>query len=728
MRRKLKSKKAWKQKVRKRKNNNVKINHNRDRFRPSDGLNLSELKNSVIKMQLELAKVIRQQDPDAVTRMVNKITKSKIAQEWAVYRTISSTGARSPGIKEKERPTTQSAYDNLRKQLWKIVSKPKRYKSSPFKRVWFPKPNSNDLRPIYVPTYIDRALQHLYLITLDVFQEEQTKNLDEDNYGFRAFRSPGWAAKAITLYSWKVKPKYVIELDIRKCYDKISHKFIENNIAKQSINNKVIEIIPNQIINQWLKSGYIDIKGTITPKDQIIPTEVGIPQGGPISPTIANMTLNGIGNAAKIEETKPKSRIWIKPEDEISWRLHGKEIFLSKGYDEKNAQQIKDELIKRSPEPLPKNLVLSILRRRKIQKQGNWSIKLKSQNTEIEKHDQLRNEWKTKLIRFADDCTIFVGDPKYYNVIIDQINKFLETRGLEINKEKTKFKNLNQGDKLSFVGFEFSYLIKNGKYKLYNYPPAQKIKNVKRKIVELLKRHKYTPYSAYYTINAVLRGWCAYYSSGNSKKIFQTLSNWLWHKMYKYWQIYYKNKPEYKTKSQSHKLKRISHQIYTYCRSPHPESGSGALWWSVPHKLNPKTRYIRDSKPYMLYSPGRTKVSTSSIITGQNAYFPTERETLLKKALYWKRGLIQTIMKKNNGKCECCDVSLLDGTTKMEIHHKWPIALGGSNKLKNICVLCSECHKDISIAVNKRDIDKIKEFEFRDLLTNISNNIKNTDN
>jgi retron-type reverse transcriptase len=108
-------------------------------------------------------------------------------------------------------------------------------------------------------------------------------------------RSPGWAAKAITLTCWKTIPKYAIELDISKCFDSISHEFILDHVSNIKFKQNTYQVIPNQIIKQWLKSGYIDVIGDVTPNDQLIPTEVGV--GGPISPTISNIVLNGIENA-----------------------------------------------------------------------------------------------------------------------------------------------------------------------------------------------------------------------------------------------------------------------------------------------------------------------------------------------------------------------------------------------------------------------------------------------
>lgn len=122
---------------------------------------------------------------------------------------------------------------------------------------------------------------------------------EPNSFGFRPFRSPGWAQKAVTLAIWSRKgygpPKYALELDIAKCFDTISHDFIQKNVGDMTVLGQSYKLIPEDILTKWLRSGYVDIKGTLTPKDQVIPTEVGVPQGGPISPTISNIVLNGIG-------------------------------------------------------------------------------------------------------------------------------------------------------------------------------------------------------------------------------------------------------------------------------------------------------------------------------------------------------------------------------------------------------------------------------------------------
>lgn len=242
---------------------------------------------------MRLATAIRSGDTELTSKMINQLSRSKIAREWAVYRTISSQGSRTKGLRDKKRPVTNTDYQRLSNQLWQIVKDPNKYRATPLKRIYLDKPNNRGKRPISIPSYEDRAIQHLYNTILSVFHEEIA---EPNSFGFRPFRSPGWAAKSVTLAFWSRKsfghPRYCIELDIAKCFDTISHSFMMEKVAKVTIKQNTYQVIPDSVMEQWLKSGYVDIKGELTPKEQVVPTLVGVPQ--PISPTISNIVLNGI--------------------------------------------------------------------------------------------------------------------------------------------------------------------------------------------------------------------------------------------------------------------------------------------------------------------------------------------------------------------------------------------------------------------------------------------------
>ena len=115
---------------------------------------------------------------------------------------------------------------------------------------------------------------------LNVLVAEETA--DPNSYGFRTYRSAADAIQqAFILLSWKRSPQWILEGDIRSCFDTISHVWLMNNIP-----------MDKAVLGQWLKAGYVD-------KKVLYPTERGTPQGGIASPTLANMVLDGLEGLLK---------------------------------------------------------------------------------------------------------------------------------------------------------------------------------------------------------------------------------------------------------------------------------------------------------------------------------------------------------------------------------------------------------------------------------------------
>lgn len=130
------------------------------------------------------------------------------------------------------------------------------------------------MRPLGIPTMKDRAMQALYLLGLEPISETTA---DLNSYGFRPERSTADAiAQCFNGLSRKNSPQWVLEGDIKGCFDNISHDWLLSNI----LTNK-------EILQKWLKAGFIE-------KQILHPTEAGTPQGGIISPVLANMTLDGL--------------------------------------------------------------------------------------------------------------------------------------------------------------------------------------------------------------------------------------------------------------------------------------------------------------------------------------------------------------------------------------------------------------------------------------------------
>jgi RNA-directed DNA polymerase len=141
--------------------------------------------------------------------------------------------------------------------------------------VYIEKTNSEEKRPLGIPTIEDRARQALVLLALEPQWEAQ---FEANSYGFRPGRS-AWDAIAAIFNLIRQKPKFVLDADIEKCFDRINHQALLKKInSSPSITRR---------IRAWLKAGVIF-------EGELFPTEEGTPQGGIISPLLANIALHGM--------------------------------------------------------------------------------------------------------------------------------------------------------------------------------------------------------------------------------------------------------------------------------------------------------------------------------------------------------------------------------------------------------------------------------------------------
>jgi RNA-directed DNA polymerase len=155
-------------------------------------------------------------------------------------------------------------------------------KVKPTRRVWIPKPGSEEKRPLGIPIMYDRALQSLVKLALE---PEWEVRFEPNSYGFRPGRSCHDAIGAI-FCAIKSKAKYVLDADIAKCFDRIDHEALL----------KKLNTFPSmrRQIRAWLKAGVMD-------GEQLFPTSEGTPQGGVVSPLLANIALHGMEERIKQE-------------------------------------------------------------------------------------------------------------------------------------------------------------------------------------------------------------------------------------------------------------------------------------------------------------------------------------------------------------------------------------------------------------------------------------------
>ncbi|MDJ1168241.1 group II intron reverse transcriptase/maturase [Roseofilum sp. BLCC_M154] len=166
------------------------------------------------------------------------------------------------------------------------------HKAKPTRRVLIPKPGTNEKRPLGIPTMEERARQAL---VKQAMEPEWEAKFEPNSYGFRPGRSAHDAIGAI-FNAIRYKPKWVLDADIAKCFDKINHKRLLEKLQTYPTSRRQIKA--------WLKSGVIY-------GDSWFSTEEGTPQGGVISPLLANIALHGMEEKVKLyaETLKGEKRV-----------------------------------------------------------------------------------------------------------------------------------------------------------------------------------------------------------------------------------------------------------------------------------------------------------------------------------------------------------------------------------------------------------------------------------
>ncbi|MCU0995250.1 MULTISPECIES: group II intron reverse transcriptase/maturase [Stenotrophomonas] len=223
---------------------------------------------AVSRMQARIAKAAKDKQWRRVTRLQKLLVRSTAAKATAVRRVTENQGRRTPGV-DRATWSTPAAKWNAINSLQR-----KGYKAKPLRRIHIPKARGGT-RPLGIPTMKDRAMQALYLYALDPVAEAYG---DIHSYGFRSFRSTADAAAHLkTCLSTKTSSRWVMEGDIKGCFDNISHDWLMKHVP-----------IDRHVLSQWLKAGFMEDR-------KLFPTDAGTPQGGIISPVLANIVLDGLG-------------------------------------------------------------------------------------------------------------------------------------------------------------------------------------------------------------------------------------------------------------------------------------------------------------------------------------------------------------------------------------------------------------------------------------------------
>jgi RNA-directed DNA polymerase len=229
--------------------------------------NWQAVTENVRRLQARIVKATKENRWGKVKALQHLLTHSFSGKALAVRRVTENDGKKTAGVDKVLWNTPEKKMEAVRSL------RQRGYKPLPLRRVYIPKSNGKK-RPLGIPTMKDRAMQALYLSALDPIAECQA---DPNSYGFRKERSCTDAIEQCFIaLARRHSAEWVLEGDIKGCFDNISHDWLLANVP-----------MDKTILHKWLKSGYME-------KQSFYTTDEGTPQGGIISPVLANIALDGL--------------------------------------------------------------------------------------------------------------------------------------------------------------------------------------------------------------------------------------------------------------------------------------------------------------------------------------------------------------------------------------------------------------------------------------------------
>jgi RNA-directed DNA polymerase len=576
-------------------------------------INWRKLERRVYKLQKRIYRASQRGDVKVVRRLQKTLMKSWSARALAVRRvTQDNQGKKTAGV-DGIKSLTPKQRLSLTGSL-KLSSK-----VQPTRRVWIDKPGKDEKRPLGIPTMYDRTLQALVKLGLE---PEWEARFEPNSYGFRPGRSCHDAISAIFM-AIRCKPKFVLDADIAKCFDKINHERLLEKLNTYPTLRKQIRA--------WLKAGVID-------KNELFPTAEGTPQGGVISPLLANIAL------------------------------HGMEERINKEFPYMSHTQYFQNAARRSA------------MEERINKEFPY---MSHTGRETWFHKKGTKFMSPTLIRYADDFVILHENIAVIQRSREIISEWLKDMGLELKPSKTKishtlFKYDDEIPGFNFLGFNIKQW-EVGKYhsgkhlnqilgfKTIIKPSKESIHNHYHKLSEIIDSNKtITQIGLIEKLNPLIRGWSNYYSGVVSKAIYQ-------------------------------KLDALLHgKLQSWAQRRHPQKGHqwvARKYWKSNGERNWIFMDIKDGNPVRLTNHSDTAIVRHTKVKGELSPYDGNE-------IYWSSRMgnnpgtpkrVATLLKRQKGKCAQCELYFREEDV-LEIDHITPKTQGGKDEYKNLQLLHRHCH------------------------------------
>ncbi len=298
---------------------NIRLNTRTDKFHWHD-VDWHKAVRNVRKLQCRIAKAVKEQKPlKAIKGLMRLLNKSLSARLVAIKKVVSNKGKNTTGIDGVKLNTPEKKIATVE---WLKQNNNQSYRAKALKRVFIPKKQKNkkrqrislkhllrrmnipkDWRPLGIPTLHDRCLQALHKLSLEPVSETTA---DLNSYAYRQNRSVKDAIQQVfAITGYKNSAQWILEGDIKGCFDNISHKWTLDKIP-----------LNKHITREWLKSGFVY-------ENHWFKCDSGTPQGGIISPVIANMVLDGL--EAKIKALKLPKCNFVRYADDFIVTSQNKE-------------------------------------------------------------------------------------------------------------------------------------------------------------------------------------------------------------------------------------------------------------------------------------------------------------------------------------------------------------------------------------------------------------------